>query len=43
MAIDDDEISDTNLLGLVIAAEEESLAEGIPPRQRGLATVRKVL
>ncbi|MCP3476504.1 hypothetical protein NLM33_40555 [Bradyrhizobium sp. CCGUVB1N3] len=37
------EIADSELFDLVVAADEEALSEGLSPKQRGLATVRKVL
>jgi hypothetical protein len=38
-----EDVSDSKLFELVLAADEEALAEGLSPKQRGLATVRKVL
>jgi len=43
MATGEGAISDTKLLDLVLAADEDALAEGLSPKQRGMATVRKVL
>lgn len=39
----EDEISDSTLFALVIAADEEALAEGKSPKQRGMVTVLKVM
>lgn len=38
-----EEIADSNLFELVMTADEEALAEGLSPKQRGMATVFKVL
>lgn len=39
----EEEIADSKLFELVVAADEEALAEGLSPKQRGMATVFKVM
>ncbi|MBR0834122.1 hypothetical protein JQ612_13055 [Bradyrhizobium manausense] len=39
----EEEIADSKLFELVVAADEEALAEGLSPKQRGMATVLKVM
>lgn len=37
------EASDSELFELILQADEEALSEGLSPKQRGMATVSKVM